>query len=203
VMVYTNAAGVELFLNGRSLGRKARFSEPIVLPVGKRIFESETFASKYRLLWKVPYAPGTLRAVAYDGDGKTVAADERITAGPPARVVLAPDRDRIAADGRDLSFVTVRIEDAKGHLCPLAENEVSFEVTGAGRRVAVDNGDAATFAPFQADSRKAFAGMALLIVGSKRGEAGAIHVQATSQGLRAAEATLTAASAGPGAVRVP
>jgi beta-galactosidase len=196
VMVYTNAAAVELFLNGRSLGRKARFSEPVVLPVGKRIFESQSFSSKYRLLWKVPYASGALRAVAYDAAGKAVATDERRTAGPPARISLAPDRDRIAADGRDLSYVTVRIEDEDGNLCPLAENEVRFQVEGAGRRVAVDNGDAATFAPFQADQRKGFAGLALLIVGSKAGEAGPIHIEATSEGLQAAEATVTAVASG-------
>ena len=94
------------------------------------------------------------------------------TAGPPARVRLIPDRSRIQADGDDLSFVTVRIEDKDGNLCPAADNLVRFNVTGAGTIAAVDNGNAATVEPFHADRRKAFNGLALLIVRSKQGQPG-------------------------------
>ena len=68
-MAYTNAEEVELFLNGQSLGRKKRFSEPVELPVGPNVSADGKFLSKYRLLWRVPYQPGTLKAVAYQ-DGK-------------------------------------------------------------------------------------------------------------------------------------
>jgi beta-galactosidase len=195
VMVYTNAAEVELFVNGKSWGRKRRFSEPVDLPVGKKISEDGHFSSKYRLLWQVPYAPGALRAVAHDAAGKIVATDERRTAGAAARIALEPDRSRIDADGSDLSFVTVRVEDKDGNLRPDAENLIRFGVEGAGRIAAVDNGDAATVEPFQADHRKAFAGLALLIVRSDRGQVGPIRITASSEGLTAAGITLTSSRA--------
>ena len=182
VMAYSNGDEVELFLNGKSLGRKQRFSEPVELPVAASVNADKKFTSKYRLMWQVPYQPGTLKAVAYQG-GRQVAVDEVRTAGAPARIKLAPDRTVIQADGDDLSFVTVRIEDKDGNLCPLADNPVKFTVTGAGAIRAVDNGNAATVELFNADHRKAFNGLALLIVKSQRGEAGKIHVAAASEGL--------------------
>src|SRR5579885_465519 len=188
VMVYSNAEEVELFLNDRSLGRKKVLHDPVALPVRKGGVAS-TFLSKYRLLWQVPYQPGTLRAAAYRG-GRQIAAEEVRTAGAPARIVLRPDRTRIAADGQDLSFITVRIEDDRGNLCPLAGNLVRFHVEGAGRIAAVDNGNAATIEPFQAHQRKAFNGLCLLIVRSSRGRPGTVRVSAAAVGFRAAEARL-------------
>ena len=85
VMCYSNADEVELFLNGKSLGRKKRFSEPVELPVGNNISLDHKYASKYRLMWQAPYAPGELKAVGYQG-GKQVAVDTVRTAGAPARV---------------------------------------------------------------------------------------------------------------------
>ncbi len=203
VMVYTNADEVELFLNGKSLGRKKRFSEPVALPVGRNVANGVKqtdpelmtadgkFLSKWRLQWQVPYAAGSLKAVAYQG-GKQVAVDEVKTAGAPARIELVPDRASIAADGDDLSFITVRIVDKDGNFCPMADSLVEFKVTGAGTIEAVDNGNAATEEPFHADHRKAFNGLALLIVRSKAGAPGAIHVTAASPGLAQASAELTA-----------
>ena len=98
----------------------------------------------------------------------------------------------LAAIGDDLSFLTVRVEDKDGNLCPLADNLVRFHVEGAGSIAAVDNGNAATTEPFQADHRKAFSGMALLIVRANKGQGGRIQVTATSEGLQAASAGLTA-----------
>ena len=115
------------------------------------------------------------------------------TAGPPASVRLVPDRSRLSADGEDLSFITVRVEDKYGNLCPLAENLVSFEVTGPARIAAVDNGDAATTEPFRGNSRHAFAGMALLVIRTERDHAGQINVAAGAEGLRPASVTLTSA----------
>src|ERR1017187_2618424 len=189
VMCYTNAEEVELFLNGKSLGRKKRFSEPVELPVGNNAGANGKFQSKYRLMWQVPYAPGALKAVAYQG-GKTVATTEVKTAGAPARVVLTPDRAAIAADGDDLSFVTVRVEDKDGNFCPLADNLVKFALEGPARIAGVDNGNAATVEPFQADYRKAFNGLALLIVRGEHGKAGRVKITATSEGLRAGETTV-------------
>ena len=190
VMAYTNAEEVELFLNGQSLGRKKK-GEPFVMPVGQKISDDLRFTTRYRLVWEVPYAPGALKAVAYAG-GKPVATTEVKTAGAAARVVLAPDRTKIRADGEDLSFVTVRVEDGDGNLVPGADNLVKFAVAGPGRIAAVDNGNAASLEPFQADQRRAFSGLALLIVRSKRDERGQVRVTATSDGLAGAVVVLRA-----------
>jgi beta-galactosidase len=192
VFVYTNAPEVELFLSGKSLGKKARFSEPVELPVGKNISDDLKIMSKYRVRWDVPYSPGTLKVVAYDEDGKQVATDERVTAGPPAKIELVPDRTQIAADGDDLSFVTVKVEDKDGNLCPMADNLVHFKLSGPGTIAGVDNGNAATFESFQVDYRNAFSGMALLIVRSEEGKPGAINIEATSDGLNDGRTTVTA-----------
>jgi beta-galactosidase len=141
-------------------------------------------------VWDVPYQPGALEAVAYTA-GKPVAKAVVRTAGAGARVSLAPDRARIGADGEDLSFVTVRIEDKDGTLVPGADNLVRFTVTGPGRIAAVDNGNPASLESFQAPERKAFSGMALVVVRSRHGEAGTIELSAESDGLAAARTTIT------------
>jgi beta-galactosidase len=189
VMAYSNAEEVELSLNGQSLGRKKTLDATVTLPVGPNVSKTLEFQSKYRLLWQVPYQPGLLTATAYS-KGKVVAREEVHTAGSPAKIELVADRSAIAADGDDLSFVTVRIEDQAGHLCPTADNLVHFKVSGAGRIAAVDNGNAATVEPFHADHRKAFNGLALLIVRSKAGESGPIKVTATGAGLASAQIAL-------------
>jgi beta-galactosidase len=194
VMAYSNAEEVELLLNGKSLGRKKRFSEEWEMPVGKKVSPDGKFMSKYRRVWQVPYEAGTLKAVAYQ-NGKQVAVDEVRTAGAPAQVKLLPDRAVIQNDGYDLSFITVRIEDKDGNLCPMADNLVHFDVTGAGFIAAVDNGNAATEEPFQADHRKAFNGLALLIVRSKVGKAGKIQVVATSNRLASSRVEIATRSA--------
>jgi len=163
----------------------------VEIPVGPNVSKSLKFSTRYRLMWQVPYAPGVLRAAAYR-EGREVAVKEVRTAGAPARLALVPDRTAIAADGEDLALVTVRIEDRDGNLCPLADNLVRFEVEGAGRVAAVDNGNAASVEPFQAGYRKAFNGLALLIVRSRRGETGRIGIAAASDGLRAAQTSVAA-----------
>jgi beta-galactosidase len=181
VMAYTNADEVELLLNGKSLGKKQRFSQQIEIPVGANVSSDLKFTTKYRLLWEVPYQSGTLKAVAYSG-GKQVAEEEIHTAGSPAKLVLIPDRSTIHADGDDLSFVTVRVEDKDGNLCPTASNLIHFKVSGTGTIKAVDNGNAATVEPFHADHRTAFNGLALLIVQSGD-RTGRIQIVASSDGL--------------------
>jgi beta-galactosidase len=188
VMAYTNAESVELFLNGKSLGRKKK-GEPWVMPVGEKISKDLRFTTKYRIVWEVPYTPGELKAVAYT-DGQSVANDVVRTAGAPARVVLRPDRATIAADGDDLSFVTVRVEDKDGNLCPEADNIVRFALDGPATIAGVDNGNAATLEPFQADRRKAFNGLALLIVRGRAGAPGSVRVTASAEGLTNGEAAI-------------
>ncbi len=171
VWAYTNADDVELFLNGASLGVK-RKPEQVS-----------------HLMWRVAYAPGTLRAVARSG-GSVVATQEIRTSGAPVRVALVADRAAIRADGSDLSFVTVTVTDSAGVSVPTAEPLVRLRLEGADARIAgVDNGDEISHAPFQADSVRLFEGMALVIVRA---------------GARPGTVTLTAAADGltPAAARI-
>jgi beta-galactosidase len=170
VHVFTSGDEGELFLNGKSLGRKQ-----------KGPYE-------YRLRWDdVVYQPGTLKVVAYK-KGKRWATDEMTTAGNPAKLKLAPDRDRIRADGRDLSFVTVTVTDQNGLTAPRADNRIHFDLKGPGEIVATDNGDPTSFEPFQSHERKAFNGLCLVIVRGKPGQPGNIGLTATADGLKVASA---------------
>ena len=184
VMAYTNGDEVELFLNGESLGRKKKGVDTVKISIERfrhRAEGQESFESPYRLRWDVPYTPGTLRAVSYK-NGKAFADTEVITSGVPHKVRLVPDRDIISADGQDLSYVTVQIEDKEGNPVPYAENMVRFIVKGEGYIAGVGNGDAATVEPFKADYRRTFSGKAVAIIQSN-GKAGQISVQAVSDRL--------------------
>ena len=179
VYCYTSYDSAELFLNGRSLGVRTKN------PNG--LFD------RYRLIWDdVKYEPGELKVVALDGDGKPVAEQVVKTAGPPARIELAPDRDEIAADGDDLCFVTVRIVDGDGNLCPDADNVVRFAVDGPAEIAAVGNGDPTSTDPFQADWRRAFHGMCVLILRSRPGVQGQVRAQARCDGLPSQTVCVTA-----------
>jgi beta-galactosidase len=190
VMVYSNADVVELFLNGKSLGRKDRYSDSWDMPVAMKVISSGVFRTKYRRIWQVPYEPGTLRAVASQ-HGIQVAVAEVKTAGTPAKLRLIPDRVTIRGDGDDLSFITVRVEDQDGNLCPEANPLVHFKVSEAGEIAGVDNGNAATVESFKADHHSAFNGLALVIVRSKPTTNGIIQVSASAEGLAAGHATIT------------
>ena len=120
VMAYSNADEVELFLNGKSLGGRSARGD-VRDSGGDQLSPFLKFETKYRFVWQVEYQPGALRAVAYK-DGKQVAADEVRTAGAAARITMIPDRSTIQADGADLSYLTVRIEDKDGNLVPGAGN---------------------------------------------------------------------------------
>jgi beta-galactosidase len=172
VHVYTSGDEAELFLNGQSLGRKRR----------------EQF--QYRLRWDdVVYQPGELRVVAYK-EGNVWAADSVKTASAPARLFLKPDRTTIAADGLDLSFVTLTVADWEGLTAPRSNNLIHFEIIGPGDIVATDNGDPTDFTIFASKDRKAFNGLALVIVRAKPGQIGTITVTAKSDGLVDASAVI-------------
>ena len=178
VHVFTSGDEAELFLNGKSLGRKKR-----------GLFE-------YRLRWdSVRYEPGTLEVVAYR-NGAQWATDAVKTAGPPQQLEARPDRAVIRADGRDLAFVTVRVADASGVTAPRADNAIRFAVEGPGEIVATDNGDPTSFVPFSSHERRAFNGLCLVIVRAKRGQAGRIVLTASSDGLRMGTTVITATAGG-------
>jgi len=171
VHVYTSGDEAELFLNGKSLGRKKKGNY------------------EYRLRWNdVVYAPGELKVVAYK-NGKEWAAEVVKTSGPAAKLTLQANRNLIKADGRDLAFVTVSITDKDGQVVPRSKNEVSFSVEGPGEIVATDNGDPTDPKIFSAHERKAFNGLCLAIVRAKR--AGAITLKAQSNGLDSATVQIT------------
>jgi beta-galactosidase len=166
VHVFTSGDEAELFLNGKSLGRKK-----------KGPYE-------YRLRWDdVIYQPGTLKVVAYK-NGKVWATDEFKTAGKPAKLKLKPDRSKIFAGGKDLSFVTVTITDKHGVTAPCADNRIHFEIKGPGEIVATDNGDPTSFESFQSQDRKAFNGLCLVIIRGKPGQPGKIGLTAKADGLK-------------------
>lgn len=173
VFVYSSGDEAELFLNGKSLGRKQR--GPL----------------EYRFRWDdVVYQPGELKVVAYKKGAKWAEAVQRTT-GPAAKLTLAADRAALHADGNDLSFVTVTVADRDGLMVPRTKNALKFTLTGPGEIVATDNGDATSFESFQSPERKAYNGLALVIVRTKAGEKGAITLHADSAGLTPAEITLT------------
>ena len=167
---YNHADEVELFLNGKSLGVKKKTGDDL------------------HVMWRVKYEPGTLKAVSRK-DGKVVLTREIHTAGAPAKIELVADRKNIKADGKDLSFITVKILDKDGNLVPNADNLVNFKLNGEAFIAGVDNGDEVSHDPFKANYRKAFNGLALAILQAKE-KAGNITFTATSKGLQGASISI-------------
>jgi len=163
---------VELFLNGKSLGTKKKEGEDL------------------HVMWRVKYEPGTLKAVSRK-DGKVVLTREIHTAGKPAKIQLVADRKNIKADGKDLSFITVKILDKDGNVVPDADNLVNFNINGSGFIAGVDNGSETDHDSFKASYRKALNGLALAIVQTKP-KPGAITFTASSKGLQGATVVLQA-----------
>jgi beta-galactosidase len=166
VHVYTSGDEAELFLNGKSLGRKKKGQY------------------EYRLRWdSVVYQPGELKVVAYK-DGKVWAEDVMKTSGKAYQLSMTADRSDINADGKDLVFITVMIEDREELIVPRSNNRLDFSIEGPGRIVATDNGDATSHESFQSHSRKAYNGMCLVIVAADKGATGTLTVKGESKGLK-------------------
>ncbi|HEY4330805.1 MAG TPA: beta-galactosidase GalB [Phycisphaerae bacterium] len=172
VHVYTSGDEAELFLNGTSLGRKQKAK------------------GEYRLRWDdVTYAPGELKVVAYK-NGKEWATDSVKTAGAAAKITLSADRAAIAADGKDLSFVTLTITDKDGIPVPQTNVLIHFSLTGPGEIVATDNGDPSDLTPFPSKDRKTFDTLALAIIRSKTSSPGVLTLTAKSENLPDAMLTI-------------
>ncbi len=167
---YNHADEVELFLNGKSLGVKKKTGDDL------------------HVIWRVKYEPGTLKAISRK-NGKVILTREIHTAGKPAKIELTADRKNIKADGKDLSFITVKILDKDGNLVPNAANRVNFKINGNAFIASVDNGDPVSHAPFKANYRDAYNGLALAIVQSKE-QPGPITITATSVGIKGSSLTL-------------
>jgi beta-galactosidase len=162
ISYYSQADEVELYLNGVSQGKKSKQGQEM------------------KVMWRLTYAPGELKAVSRK-NGKTVLEKVIRTAGAAAKLELIADRSTIKADGKDLSFVTVRVLDKDGNLIPNADQLINFKLEGNAQIAAVDNGSPISHESFQANHRKAFNGLALAII--KAGD-------------KTSNVTLTASSAG-------
>lgn len=176
VYVYTSYPSAELFVNGKSQGRRTKDASSVV--------------DRYRLRWNdVVYEPGEIRVVAYDADGNV--ADEKTvrTAGKAKALRIKANRPELAADGDDLVYFTVEAVDAKGNPVPDADNMVKFEVTGAGAFEATANGDPTCLLPFQKPEMKLFSGAATAIARSAKAP-GTLTIKATAKGLKPATATV-------------
>lgn len=169
VHVYTSGTEAELFVNGKSWGRR-----------------SKREGQDFRLVWdSVVYQPGSVRVVVYK-NGQKWAEDEVQTTGEARKIRLEADRNSLDAGSRELAFVTVRLTDEEGRTVPTACCPLKFEVEGAGELVATDNGDPISFTPFQSAEREAFNGLALAIVRARKGAAGEIRVRVSGEGLEPA-----------------
>ncbi|MCQ2205053.1 MAG: DUF4982 domain-containing protein, partial [Bacteroidales bacterium] len=167
---YNQADEVELYLNGESMGIQRKDSVTL------------------HALWNIEFRRGDLRAVSRKG-GKVIKEQTIHTAGRPAMIRMTPDRDRIKADGEDLSFITVEVLDKNGVLCPNAENDIQFEIEGTGFIAGVDNGSPISLERFKDTHRKAFYGKCLVVVQSNE-DIGNVRIVANSDGLQSAEATI-------------
>lgn len=161
---YNHADEVELFLNGKSLGKRTKAGDAL------------------HVLWRVPFEPGTLKAVSYQS-GKPIKVQEIRTAGAPAGLVAKVDKKILKTGKKDLAFVEVMVVDAAGNLVPDADPTLEFKVTGKGSLAATDNGYQADTSSFATSFRKAWKGKALGIIrsGSKKGN---ITLEIKSAGLK-------------------
>lgn len=176
VFVYTSLPKAELFLNGRSMGVREK--------------NDSTVMHRYRLMWNdVVYEPGEVRVVAMDAEGNPVSEARRVTPGKPYRLTLTPSRTEIEANGEELVYLTVEVEDAQGNPVSRDDREVKIEVTGAGSFEATANGDATCLMPFGEPRMKLFSGAATVIARGGK-EPGEMTVKVSARGVKPAEAKI-------------
>jgi beta-galactosidase len=170
VEIYSRCDKVQLYLNDKLIGEKPT-----------------TRTQEFWTTFRVPYTPGTLRAVGLQ-NGRKVSEQTLTTVGDAARIRLTPDHSTIKSDGQDLSYITVEVTDKSGQRQPNADQLIHFSVSGPGVIAGVDNGSDNSVERYQADHRTTWHGRALVVVRSSK-QAGPIKLTATSPGL--ADATVT------------
>ena len=188
VFVYTNYPGAELFINGKSYGKQRK----LTAGESEALQGQDSFAlqRRYRLMWMdVPYEPGEVKVIAYDASGKI--AEEKVvrTAGKPHHLEVVADRSQLTADGKDLAYITVRVVDKDGNLCPSDSRLVNFTVKGAGHYRAAANGDATSLDLFHLPKMPAFSGQLTAIVQAAE-QAGEIVFEAKAKGVKSGKLTL-------------
>lgn len=181
VNVYTRHNAIQLLLNGNPVQQ------------GPTTVSYET---QFTANFTVPYLTGELTAVAYDSHGREIERKSFTTAGPPAAIVLTPDRVRLDASRSDLSFVSASIVDSSGHLVPTAAIPVTFDVSGQGELTAVSSGDPTDPSSFASDTRVTYRGVAFGIVrpGTRSNSpvpGGSITIRASAPGLPPVSTTVT------------
>ena len=169
VYCYTDYPTAELFVNGKSFGKRTKAKDAAAASAG----QTDNRLDRYRLRWNdVTYEPGELRVVAYDEQGRPAGEKVVRTAGKPKRLQLdvwtQHDAPRLVADGQDLAYVTVSLTDARGTLVPTADDQLTFEVKGSGQFEAVCNGDATSLESFVQPTMKLFNGQLVVVVRSSR-----------------------------------
>ncbi|MCM3786246.1 DUF4982 domain-containing protein [Neobacillus mesonae] len=167
VRVCSNAPKIELQLNGSTIG-----TYDIDHAHGTQLVG----------WWKVPYEEGELKAIAYDEEGNIIATDVQSSYKDASKIRLAPDKNQLTANGTDLIFVEINVEDEDGNTVQNATNRVNVSVTGAGRLLGLDNGDSTDYDPYKGQSRRLFSGKLMAIIGAAK-ESGTIKVEVTSEGL--------------------
>lgn len=185
IFVYTNYPTAELFINGKSQGKRSKdLSIKLAKDEGKGNPTDLERQKRYRLMWMdTKYEPGVVKVVAYDEKGKAVAERQLQTAGTPYALRLTPDRSTIKADGKDLCFVTVEAIDEKGNVCPNVNELVEFAIKGAGTYRAAANGDATCIDLFHLPKMHLFNGKLVVIVQAAE-KAGKISLKANSKKLK-------------------
>ena len=191
VFVYTNYPTAELFINGKSQGKRTKdLSVPLDSSYTEAAQKSFERQKRYRLMWMdTRYEPGTVKVVAYDDKGNAVAEKEIRTAGKPHHIVLTADRNELAANGKDLSFINVKIVDKDGNFCPNETRQIKFKVKGKGTFRAAANGNPASLESFQEPQMKLFSGQLTAIVQTTK-EAGSITFEASAPGVKSAKIEL-------------
>jgi beta-galactosidase len=194
VTCFTNCDTVELFLNGKSLGSKGyAFPRPGMVerygnyPARARALQT---TADLHLSWDVPYAPGTLTAKGTK-DSAVIQTAEIHTTGAPAKLALTADRSAIRTSPGDVAHITVQVLDAEGHMVPTAADQITFTLEGEGRILGLDNGQPDSHESFKGNTRKAFNGLALVILQST-GRRGAMTLSASAPSLTSAQIKINA-----------
>ncbi|MCR2822870.1 glycoside hydrolase family 2 TIM barrel-domain containing protein [Lederbergia panacisoli] len=185
VRVCSNAPKVELLLNGHSIGTHDIDHKHGTELVG---------------WWKVPYEQGELKAIAYDETGDIIAIDVRRSFGDAKKICLLADKEKMIANGTDLIFIEINVEDENGRKVENANNRVSVHVSGAGRLLGLDNGDSTDYDQYKGTNRRLFSGKLMAIIGSTL-ESGNIKIEVTSPGLQSKTLHFKSISSKAGAVK--
>lgn len=172
---YNDYDDVELFVNGKSQG-----------------VQRKKDSHQFHVAWRVKYEPGEVKVVAHRG-GKAVAEQTIRTAGAPDHIRLTADRSAMTADGKSLAFVTVEVLDKDGNLCPHADDQIFFDVSGNGAIAGVDNGLQTSMERFKDNKRKAFNGKCLVVLRAGK-TPGKLHIKAKSYNLKSSELTFDIAA---------